>query len=175
MTSLNKLLGALRGVILSISRCVRIDGLVRVDGLPSIRSKRGGLLTIANRARIFPDCRFHLDTPAAQIHIGARTYLNRRVEIFSEAKVSIGADCAISWDVCIVDTDYHDGLSRQRSAPVHIGDHVLIGARSTILKGVTIGNGAVVAAGSIVTRNVPAFSMVAGAPAKIIRDRVEWE
>ena len=61
-----------------------------------------------------------------------------------------------------------DGL-RVVSAPIVIGDHVFIGARSIILKGVTIGEKAIVAAGSVVVKDVPPLTIVAGNPAKVIK------
>ena len=54
-------------------------------------------------------------------------------------------------------------------APIHIGDGVWIGARSIVLPGITIADGAVIGAGSVVTRDVPANTVVAGAPARLIR------
>ena len=61
------------------------------------------------------------------------------------------------------------------SAPIHIGNHVWVGVRAIILKGVTIGDGAIIAAGSVVTRDVPANTLVGGVPAKIIKDNISWE
>ena len=54
--------------------------------------------------------------------------------------------------------------------PITIGDDVWIGCNSIILKGVKIGNGSIVAAGSVVTKSVPPFSLVAGNPAKIVKE-----
>jgi acetyltransferase-like isoleucine patch superfamily enzyme len=59
------------------------------------------------------------------------------------------------------------------SAPIEIGDHVWIGARAMVLKGVTIGDGAVVAAASVVTKDVAPGTLVAGSPARYVRD-VTW-
>ena len=59
--------------------------------------------------------------------------------------------------------------------PVRIGNHVWIGENSMVLKGVAIGDGAVVAASSVVTRDVPPRCLVAGAPAKVVREDIEWE
>ena len=59
-------------------------------------------------------------------------------------------------------------------SPVVIHDHVWVGARVTILKGVEIGEGAVVAAGSVVTHDVPAHALVGGNPARVIRQDVDW-
>jgi len=60
------------------------------------------------------------------------------------------------------------------ATPIIIGDHVWIGMNVTVLKGVTIGDGAVVAAGSMVTKDVPPHSLVAGVPAKVVKTDVEW-
>jgi acetyltransferase-like isoleucine patch superfamily enzyme len=80
-------------------------------------------------------------------------------------------------DAMVVDTDFHplhpEGrwrapLSAAGSRPVSIGDDVFVGARAVILKGVHIGNGAVIGAGAVVTRDVPAYAVVAGNPARIV-------
>ena len=92
----------------------------------------------------------------------------------AKQRVTIGADCAVSWDVMISDTDNHVLDGERGCAPVTIGDRVWIGARATVLKGVTIGDGAVVAAGALVTRDVPAGALVGGVPAKVLKADVTW-
>jgi acetyltransferase-like isoleucine patch superfamily enzyme len=59
--------------------------------------------------------------------------------------------------------------------PVHIGNHVWIGMNVMILKGVTIGDGAIIAAGSVVNRDVPERCLAGGVPAKVIKENVQWE
>ncbi|WP_376715052.1 DapH/DapD/GlmU-related protein [Janibacter limosus] len=69
-----------------------------------------------------------------------------------------------------LDHDVHpDRRSDMHPAPIVIGRKVWIGANATILKGVTIGDGAIVAAGAVVTKDVPADSIVVGAPARVVR------
>ena len=76
----------------------------------------------------------------------------------------------------IRDSDNHTIIGgKEKTAPIKIGNHVWIGARATILKGVKIGDGAVVAAGAVVTRDVPPNTLVGGVPAKIIKENVSWE
>lgn len=98
--------------------------------------------------------------------------------IISKEKVTIGKRCAIAWGVTITDHDFHrlhkDGVQKIETAPVVIGNDVWIGMNATVLKGVTVGDGAVIAAGAVVTRNVPARSLVAGNPAKIIDTNVDF-
>jgi len=108
--------------------------------------------------------------PGAQLRIGKGTFLNRNVRIVCEQSVVIGRDCQIGWDAIVMDSDQHTraGISAP-TAPISIGDDVWIGCRAIILKGVTIGSGAVVAAGAIVSRDVPANALVAGQPARVIR------
>ncbi len=99
---------------------------------------------------------------------------NSIIECFN--KIEIGENCFISEQVYIRDNDGHsikrDGY--QSSMPIKIGNHVWVGVRATILKGVTIGDGAIIAAGSIVNRDVPSRTLVAGNPARVVRTDVEW-
>ncbi|MBO7744922.1 hypothetical protein I8J29_12005 [Paenibacillus sp. MWE-103] len=74
-----------------------------------------------------------------------------------------------------MDTDTHRIEGMSETKPTVIGDRVWIGSKATILKGVTIGEGAVVAAGSLVSKDVAPYALVAGVPAKPIRENVSWE
>ena len=94
--------------------------------------------------------------------------------------IDIGERCLIGADVMVSDTDFHSldpqerstntDWSRIRSARVRIGNDVFIGARAVILKGVEIGDGAVIGAGSVVTRSVPARGVAADNPARCMRE-----
>jgi len=111
----------------------------------------------------------------AQIKIGDNTAIGDRTEIHAGKSVEIGANCNISWDVCIMDRDYHKFNSQNEVIkPVVIKDNVWIGCNVLIMKGVTIGEGAVVAAGSVVTKDVPAKAAVGGNPAKVIKEDIYW-
>lgn len=112
----------------------------------------------------------------AQLTIGGGTAIGDRTEIHCGERVQIGRDCNISWDCCIMDRDYHKLDSEEEVVrPVTIGDRCWIGCNSLILKGVTLGEGAVVAAGSVVTKDVPARTLVGGNPARVIRENIEWK
>jgi acetyltransferase-like isoleucine patch superfamily enzyme len=103
------------------------------------------------------------------LSIGKGTYLNRNVQIVVSESVRIGRGVKVGWDVVIMDTDLH-GHSGQpaKTKPVTIEDNVWIGCRALILKGVHIGSGAIVAAGAIVTKDVPPLAVVAGPTAGIL-------
>src|SRR5690606_19030028 len=92
--------------------------------------------------------------------------------------IAIGQGCLISWGVTMMDHDAHDievdGVVINPQAPIRIEDDVWIGANATILKGVTIGQGAIVAGGSVVTKDVAPRNVVGGNPAKVIRSGVDW-
>ncbi|POH74906.1 acyltransferase [Arthrobacter glacialis] len=150
--------------------------MVRFDGIPNIvRGERGGRLVLGQRVRLFRGVGIYLETAESQVSIGDRTFINRRSEIVCRSRVTIGTDCAISWDVCISDTDNHSIDGSAATSDVTIGNNVWIGSGVAILKGVEIGEGAVIGARSVVTKSVPARSLVVGSPAKIIRSDVRWE
>lgn len=129
---------------------------------------RGGRIEVGNCA-LFSGVRLEC-WRGALIAIGDGTYLNRGTEIVAARSVRIGRDCKIARDVIIMDTDQHGiGDGSAPVAPVRIGDRVWIGARAIVLKGVSVGDDSVIGAGSVVTRDVPERSVVAGVPARLLR------
>lgn len=109
-------------------------------------------------------------------------YFNTGLNMSVFESVTIGEKVYISENVTIRDSDDHRLTSWEESevqtkgmtAPITIEDNVWIGMNATILKGVTIGTGSVVAAGAIVTKDVPPHCLVAGVPAKVIRTNIQW-
>ncbi len=116
--------------------------------------------------------------PNARLSIGNQTYLNG-ASVDCSKEITIGEYCAIADGVRIMDNSYHPitigDITKSAIAPVHIGNHVWIATNAMILPGVTIYDGAIVAAGAVVTHDVPAGCLVAGIPAKVIKTGVEWK
>lgn len=149
-----------------------------------VRMGRHARLTIG--ADSIVETRVFFDRPDARITIGDRTSIGNSMLVAAES-IYIGNDVLISWDVTIVDHNSHaldfedranDVLdwakgakdwSKVKIRPVVIGDKVWIGFGVKILKGVTVGEGAVIAAGSVVTKDVPPRHVVGGNPARVIR------
>ena len=107
------------------------------------------------------------------IAIGRRTIVNQQCCLDGRGGLTIGDYVNISAGVWIL-TDSHDmndPLFREVLAPVKIGDYAWIGSRALILPGVTVGEGAVVAAGAVVTRDVEPYTVVAGVPARPVGTR----
>jgi len=111
----------------------------------------------------------------ANLKIGSG-YFNGFVQVVCAHSIEIGDNCAIARDVIIRDTDAHELVEEgfKKTKPVKIGNHVWIGTRAIIMKGVTVGDGAVVAAGAVVTKDVPKNSVVAGIPARVIKTIERW-
>lgn len=132
---------------------------------------RGGQL-IAENCQFYSGVRLEIGE-SGSLFIGNGTYLNRDTLIIAEDNVSIGSDCMISWEVIIMDSDLHSSIPEKNlNKPVRIGNKVWIGCRSIILKGVTIGEGATIAAGSTVTKDVPESAIVGGNPARILKYKI---
>ena len=111
----------------------------------------------------------------SHLELGKGSFINSDCKIRCHKEITIGEGCAISHDFTVMDSDAHELDGNRNTNPVHIGNHVWIGTRVTILNGVNVGDGAVIAAGSLVTKDVPAGSLVGGVPAKVIKEKVEWK
>ena len=180
-----------KDVIINLAKSARIQVLkgrflIGDSDAPTRQRTRKTEITLADNAQLT----LHGDvilyegvgvrvTESAKLSIGDHTYINRSASIDCTQEITIGDYCAISDNVQILDSDFHpityNGKTFAMSKPVHIGNHVWIGRSAIILKGVTIGDGAIVGAGSIVTRDVPPGCLVAGNPARVIKENVEWE
>jgi maltose O-acetyltransferase len=105
--------------------------------------------------------------------IGPDTLINRGCVLDARGPLHIGAHTSISANVAILTTQHqinHPEFPTE-TKPVQIGDYVWIGMRAMIMPGVTLGEGAVVAAGAVVTRDVPPYTVVGGVPARPIGTR----
>lgn len=131
-------------------------------------------------------------TKEGKIQIGDNCWIGFGTKIRASKSIVIGNNCAISTEVLIQDNNSHPISKTQRreqylnynsrqgidlwndetveQANIIIGDDVWIGFRAMILKGVTLGNGSIVAAGAVVTKSVPENCIVAGNPAKVVKE-----
>ena len=141
---------------------IRENGCLLINGYNQIG--RGSLVWIHEDGHICFD--------------GDGTFTAGNNMIICKEHVHIGRRVQIAWGVTISDHDSHktytNGVQNIETSPVRICDGAWIGMNATILKGVTIGEGAIVGAGSVVTKDVPDHSLVAGVPAQIIRRDVEF-
>lgn len=106
------------------------------------------------------------------LRIGDRVFINQGVHIYASTLVEIGDHARIGDHAAIYDTDHHEVEAGAgiRRAPVCIGHNVWIGRAAIVTAGVSIGDHSVVAAGAVVTSDVPSRVMVAGVPARVVRD-----
>jgi acetyltransferase-like isoleucine patch superfamily enzyme len=110
-------------------------------------------------------------TKNGSLVLGERVFINTGATVVANHSIVIGDGCLIGDLVAIFDSDHHaiEPSSPPRIAPVRIGTNVWLGRSAMVFPGVTIGDDAVVAAGSIVTSDVPTRTLVAGVPARPIR------
>lgn len=119
------------------------------------------------------------DTTPKSLRIGDHSYIGHGCKLIVGTEIVIGAHVLLANEVLLNGYDGHplDPLARARHEPpgpdgvgaIHVGDHAWIGNRAMVLKGVRIGRGAVVAAGAVVTQDVPPLTVVGGVPARVLR------
>ncbi|WP_305067252.1 acyltransferase [Mangrovivirga halotolerans] len=145
--------------------------LVSVNGRPKIKNK--GSIILGDRVRLWSV----IETAKIFVHNNAKLIVgqNSRINgchISVTGLVEIGENVRVSPYVLILDDDFHDihnHFEKGVQLPVIIEDDVWIASKAIILKGVRIGKGAVIAAGAVVTKDVPPYTVAAGVPAKIIK------
>jgi len=178
-----------------VQRLVRLISRLRLVG-PTLNARwhlrratlRGQRVTlrgrprVVNQGRLTVGDRVRLDStvatlelavlPGGHLEIGDNVFINYGSSLVSSAHVRVGDGCLIGTHVMVMDCDFHrveDKAWDTTGQPVILEDRVWLGNRSIVLKGVTVGHDAVVAAGSVVTRDVPPRTVVAGVPARVVR------
>jgi acetyltransferase-like isoleucine patch superfamily enzyme len=150
-------LGANLTVIGDNSR-VRIGRACAINGFVSLLCPTGSALTVG----------------------AGTTMVQVSIQLHEPGQIVFGEDCMVSSQAYVALSDIHpiydraSGARLNPAASVTIGNHVWLGLRSMIMKGATIGDGAVVAAGAIVSGSVPANAVMAGVPARVVRQNVAW-
>jgi acetyltransferase-like isoleucine patch superfamily enzyme len=153
-----------------------------------LRNHQEGAVRLGDYVSCYAGCSFSLGQKG-RCTVGNFTLMNGAL-VMAEELIEIGSYCLISWNVGIADSDFHPLAPAQRrldalalapyykerpprppirTAPVRIGDNVWIGMNAVILKGVTIGENSVVAAGSVVTKSIEPNTVVAGNPAVVVK------
>ena len=168
----------MRGFQLSMP--IRLFGHPICARYPGSHISLGSHVTLDSSARANPlggssRCVLRTMTSTARLTLGDRVGLSSSV-IVAGNSIEIGEDTILGAGSMVLDNDFHapgPGFSwlteySKNSKPVKIGRGCFIGARSIILKGVTLGDRVIIGAGSVVTKDVPAFSIAAGNPARIV-------
>ena len=145
---------------------------VTLRGRPAVTNH--GRMTFGDRVRLVSTvARLELVTlPGGHLEIGDNVFINYGSSLVASSHVRVGNDCLIGTHVMVMDCDFHQVEDKSwdtTGTPIVIEDRVWLGNRSMVLKGVRIGHDAVVAAGSVVTRDVAARTVVAGVPAVVVR------
>lgn len=162
------------------SVCASMGEGFRAERLPYLRGR--GRLSLGDGVHLSGRSSFFLmnsPTGLPEIQIGNHVFIGDGCTLSAAARIAIGDHCLIAANVRIHDNDGHpldaarraagDPLTAREIKPVVIEDGVWLAAGAVVLKGVTIGARSVVGAGAVVTDDVPADSVVAGNPAKVVR------
>ncbi len=157
------------------------------DNERMLRNKMAGSLYVAadamlkvNAFDVYAGSRITVNQ-GARLSLGSG-YMNHDCVIDCFDSITIGHNVVISERVVLRDSDNHTiqdagdtaSDSSPKTALIVVGDHVWIGMNVTVLKGVMIGEGAIVAAGSVVNKDVPPHCLVGGVPARVIKTNVSW-
>lgn len=141
-----------------------------------------GTLVINGTTRIGRGTRISIGDNAT-LELGNNFKITGRSSLICQKETSFGNDCLLSWDILIMDTDFHYIINENNEIinnprPIHIGNHVWIGCRSTILKGVNIADNVIVSANSTLTKSVRENNCAicgSGKDLVIIKRNLDWK
>ncbi len=143
-----------------------------------LKLRKGSKMHVKGRFQVFFGASIEVFEDA-ELTLG-KGYVNTGGAIACAKSIVIGEGVYIGRNTYITDSDHHrlldnQGKCQNEPREVKIGNHVLIGYGATVLKGVTIGDGAIIAAGAVVVKDVPKNCVVAGVPARVVREGVVWK
>lgn len=141
-----------------------------------------GTLIIKGKASIGRGSKISIGENAT-LTLGYNFRITGNSEIVCERNISFGNNCLLSWDILIMDSDFHnlkdkEGKITNKPKPILIGNHVWIGCRATLLKGINIGDENIISAGAIVTKSIKETHCIIGCANRsigIIREGIQWE
>lgn len=196
LTYVNKILDILSSILLdkAMQPCTEAMQPYKVNGTELLISKPRRLLRLFKTAIKFPKhltngVFIHPDSSIskhADIGVGTRINGAAYIDCSREAAFKIGKFSAIARNFCVRTADHHTGyinlqarFQREKGfqvqlvskGPVTIGNNVWIGDNVTVLSGVSIGDGTVIGSGAVVTKNIPAYSIAVGVPARVVKKR----
>lgn len=173
---------ALKSILIYVSLHIRYGTNIKMSAINSIKGKfkvelfSRSSLEIGSFLMSAGPCYIKC-TEKARCKIGDKVFINHNCSITCTEEITIDDACNIANNVVIVDHDHRLGKYGVEeglvSTPVHIGRNVWIGANAVILRGVSIGDGAIIAAGAIVNKDIPAYEIWGGVPAKRIKGLVD--
>lgn len=158
---------------LALAGCTRVGPGARVRGFPVVENE-GGTIRIGKNFCVFSYlAKVQLYAgPEGTLEIGDDTFVNNGTILSASMLIRIGSRVNIAPHCVLMDNDFHGTADRDgppKVAPIVIEDDVWLGTRVTVLRGVTIGRGSVIAAGAVVTKDVPPGVIAGGVPAKVLR------
>jgi len=159
----------------NVQRAVRLSARLNALGFDDLDALRSAFVELIGKP---VGARFMLIPPfttdcGLNIHVGDDVFINQHCHFMDMGGISIGNEVMIGPKVNLISGGHPLSVTERRRAvtvsPIAIGNNVWIGAAATVLQGVTVGDDAVIAAGAVVSRDVPARTMVAGVPARVVK------
>lgn len=167
---------SIRSGLLAIGK--RNIGTLDHKNVRSIWEVRGEVI-LDGKASLGSGCKISVASNAI-LRFGDNFSISGNSSLVCQKDISFGNDCLLSWDILIMDSDFHKILNMQGKtvnapSPIRIGNHVWIGCRSTILKGVQVADHSVIAAGAVITKTLPDAHSIYGGNNLKLKSDIDWK
>lgn len=158
------------------SNCLIDDVVIRVIGSHN-------KIIFGNDCRISRDCSFWIEGNGSKIVIGDGTSMNSNCHFMCQEdgmSIIVGSECMFANNIIVRTSDSHPIYNESHKrinmpGSVNIGNKVWVTPRAVIMKGVSIADNSIIGLNAVVTKDVPPFSIVVGAPARVVKNNVHWE